>query len=700
MNQSLLSLPNSQKNCLLKSDFHKIEKLITSKEKTFEITICSKSFFFSKEQIILFSIKALVHILNTNLPFYVSCLPDASEESLISCFNEIYLLFSSSEEFEISQDNVFIFQYFSEIFENSSLSLACKNVIKTDQSEYFFLTSEIFSAIPTDILDSFKKFKILLCNETIYCNSIFASLVSNYIFRQMLKDPASDLIDFSNYRYPEIIKLFFEILRGNVIQIDEIKIEQILDAINFLESDTLFVRSFLQNYPFNFVSKSTTSLFSLPNESIQSIISSPYFHLKNENQLFELLFEKIQKNGEFLFLLKYAYFGNVNFLDLNCLIQSIQYPEINESLFHHFKDSLFFNYLLSIEDQIQIENIQSLLSISKEIENFSQYEKENKEYKLLSQAYPILFVDTLEINPPDQTELLFTPSQQEFVGQFHFIQVINGTFKEFEESNVIIQDNSLLIFIPDSVTRIGNRCFFGCTSLSQISLPNTITLIGGECFSRCSSLSQISLPISLILIGDECFSGCFSLSQINLPNSITSIGIKCFLGSKSLSQINLPNSITSIGIKCLSGCSSLTQIILPNSIKSISNGCFSECSSLTQINPPNSITSIDDGSFLGCSSLSQINLPNSITCIGIKSFSGCSSLSQIVLPNSMTSIGIGCFSGCSSLSQINIPKSITLIGEDCFSGCTSLSQANIPEYAKLIGARCFSGCSLSQDYFD
>jgi hypothetical protein len=210
-----------------------------------------------------------------------------------------------------------------------------------------------------------------------------------------------------------MLKLFFDILKGNVLEINETNIEQILDAIYFLESDTLSFRNIAQNSQFNFAFNDLSSLFSLPVESIQATISCPSFHSKNENQLFELLFDKIRKDRDFLFFIKYVSFGNINSLNFNCLIQSIQFHELNESLFDHLKYSLFFNYFLFAENESQRKDIQSTLSISKDIQEYFQNEKEKEELKFLFDLYPILSAEIFEISSSGNALLLLTKNQND-----------------------------------------------------------------------------------------------------------------------------------------------------------------------------------------------------------------------------------------------------------------------------------------------
>ena len=157
------------------------------------------------------------------------------------------------------------------------------------------------------------------------------------------------------------------------------------------------------------------------------------------------------------------------------------------------------------------------------------------------------------------------------------------------------------------LTSLGNGCFNGCTSLTNITLPNTINSLGVSCFESCTSLTNITLSNTITQLGDYCFWSCKSLTNITLPNSIKSLGNGCFNGCKSLTNITLPNTITQLTNSCFNDCTSLTNITLPNSIKSLGNYYFQNCSSLTNITLPNSIKSLGDSCFYGCKKLISIS---------------------------------------------------------------------------------------------
>ena len=175
--------------------------------------------------------------------------------------------------------------------------------------------------------------------------------------------------------------------------------------------------------------------------------------------------------------------------------------------------------------------------------------------------------------------------------------------------------------IPNSVTSIGGRAFYGCSSLASITIPNSITRIENSAFSDCSSLTSITIPNSVTSIGDYAFGWCSSLTSINIPENVTSIGGGAFQDCSSLTKTNYMGDIASwCNIKFSDIHSNpiyysrnfhindeeITNLLIPNTVDSIQKCAFLNCSSLTSITIPNSVTSIGDCAFLGCSSLNAI----------------------------------------------------------------------------------------------
>ncbi len=326
--------------------------------------------------------------------------------------------------------------------------------------------------------------------------------------------------------------------------------------------------------------------------------------------------------------------------------------------------------------------------------------------------------DTIAYDERDEG-FLYIPSLQSIFIPETVTSIGESAFRRCESLQSIV--------IPNSVTSIGEEAFSGCKSLQSIVIPNSVTSIGDSVFSECKSLKSIVIPNSVTSIGDSVFSDCKSLKSIVIPNSVTSIGDSAFSDCKSLKSIVIPNSVTSIGNHAFNCCESLQSIVIPNSVTSIGNHAFNCCESLQSIVIPNNVTSIGENAFLGCKSLQSIVIPKSVTCIGANPFvnSGVRSIVShskfftvdrealydqkkklliacfskgyhFVIPNSVTNIGDDAFCGCTSLKSIVIPNSVTSIGNCAFLWCESLQSIVIPNSVTSIGESAFWDCKSLQ----
>lgn len=97
--------------------------------------------------------------------------------------------------------------------------------------------------------------------------------------------------------------------------------------------------------------------------------------------------------------------------------------------------------------------------------------------------------------------------------------------------------------------------------------------LGGS-FSGCTSLVDVFIPPSVTLIGDCAFEGCTKLATLNLPSSVTSIGYRAFDGCTALLDLTLPPSVKTIGWRAFYACNSLSKISIPSSTASIGEEAF------------------------------------------------------------------------------------------------------------------------------
>ena len=103
------------------------------------------------------------------------------------------------------------------------------------------------------------------------------------------------------------------------------------------------------------------------------------------------------------------------------------------------------------------------------------------------------------------------------------------------------------LILPESYNgqnyEIYKYAFYGCSSLTSITIGNGVTSIGDDAFAYCSSLTSITIPDSVTSIGDDAFYDCDNLTSITIPDSVTSIGSYAFRNCSRLSTITFEGTI-------------------------------------------------------------------------------------------------------------------------------------------------------------
>ena len=91
--------------------------------------------------------------------------------------------------------------------------------------------------------------------------------------------------------------------------------------------------------------------------------------------------------------------------------------------------------------------------------------------------------------------------------------------------------------VPDGVTSIGEGAFFGCSSLTSVTIPDSVKAIGEKAFDECFSMTNAYLGGGVTSIGDNAFHDCESLVSVTIPRSVTSIGWYVFYPCRALENV-------------------------------------------------------------------------------------------------------------------------------------------------------------------
>jgi len=280
------------------------------------------------------------------------------------------------------------------------------------------------------------------------------------------------------------------------------------------------------------------------------------------------------------------------------------------------------------------------------------------------------------------------------------------------------------IFLPSTLTTIGNSAFNGVTGLKQIQVlgavavadrvifPSSVTSFGTNVFQGATNVKHVTLPSALTTIPADSFNGATSLETVITGATITTIGNNAFLNTK-LSTFTFSSSLTTIGSAAFQG-SLLTEVVLPNTVVTIGNDAFRNNTALTTITFPSTVpsvaplfslgTNVLTGSqvlatmnfhidvlpavaanrtvryFFGGSTTVAGTIPTTLKTLNLTGgttiydlfVNNMTTLETINLPSTLTTIGLRSFEGASGVKSLTIPATVNSIGNDAFRAMTGL----------------------------
>lgn len=133
------------------------------------------------------------------------------------------------------------------------------------------------------------------------------------------------------------------------------------------------------------------------------------------------------------------------------------------------------------------------------------------------------------------------------------------------------------VFIPDTVTEIGDNAFSQCYELENVVISDSVKKIGSLAFYQCKRLCNIEIGKGVKYIDQCAFRECSGFTEINIPANVEEVDWYSFGSCKNLSSVNIEYGVKHIGIVAFTDCPNLKDVFIPESVERIWIDTFSDC---------------------------------------------------------------------------------------------------------------------------
>lgn len=162
--------------------------------------------------------------------------------------------------------------------------------------------------------------------------------------------------------------------------------------------------------------------------------------------------------------------------------------------------------------------------------------------------------------------------------------------------------------VTDNISAIGQSAFRGCSALSTFNFGSRLSTLEASAFEMSGLVTaDLSASTRLTRLGDRSFAECESLTEVMLPLTLTDLGQATFLHDKSLTAIEIPEGVSTLDHRVLKGAGLTGSITIANGVTAIGSYALKDMSGITDIKLPGSLESIGDGAMENMTGLTHID---------------------------------------------------------------------------------------------
>lgn len=314
-----------------------------------------------------------------------------------------------------------------------------------------------------------------------------------------------------------------------------------------------------------------------------------------------------------------------------------------------------------------------------------------------------------------------TKGSIDYVGHSAFLGTVWQNSRKINE--LIYVDNAAYLFkysawipeddfgpAPEEITlRDGTRgitdyLFENKTFFKKITIPETVDRIGNHAFSGCTALETVVWnPVEIQDIKNYNASKLFgpTLRKIEFGNKVTMLPANFLDGCTGLTELNLPASLKIISTEAISHCDGLTELVLPDAVETLGRLAIDNCPAIEKLTVGKGLKTFDYYYFLnGCSALKTLEW-NAVATEEKKfdAYHGsdrCAApVETLVFGDAVEYVPGQLFWNASKLTDVTFGSSVKKIGDAAFRGCANLTAVTLPESLESIGEYAFYKTSVS-----
>ena len=244
--------------------------------------------------------------------------------------------------------------------------------------------------------------------------------------------------------------------------------------------------------------------------------------------------------------------------------------------------------------------------------------------------------------------------------------------------------------------------FYGCGSLTSVTLGSHIRSIADNMFYGCSGLSTLNMTAATAMtsIGENAFRECDQLGSVTINPYVTSIGARAFYGIDAQTTLILTGADDAVELEIGEEAfydSHLHTLYIDRYVpcpKTQGGSPFYNQDDLTSLTVGSRVGEIQDYMFEDCDGDINVAIGAAIWRIGNYAFLGCTGIKpDFSEATALETIGDNAFEDCSSTRFTSLDLStctaLTSIGSHAFEDCDYLESITIPGNVVQIGSYAF-----------